>query len=115
MEEKFKTVDIYDRVLKRRGLDTTYKENRRNLQNKFNYLMEHILFRDKLDYGTERKVNISRQEAPIIEEMLFRASSGLEEHELFVKWFNGRIKPTDYQKIVELNSQVCTVLHRRRQ
>lgn len=110
MNGKTPVTDIYKRVLKRQSLDTTYDGNYKNLRNKFNFLMNEVLFRDKMNFGTTRKTYISNTEVPYVEELLYRATSGYEEDKLFCDWFNGNIATDDYERIFQLGKDLEVLL-----
>ncbi len=110
MSESVLIKDIYKSILIRQGLDTVYEGNYTNPRKKFNFLRVEVLHRNKLDFGTERKTRIPKEEVPIVEELIYRSLSSDEQYELFVDWFNGNIMPTDYQKKIDLAMKVYNML-----
>lgn len=110
MRDRILVTEIYKSILKRNGINTTYHENYRGLRDKFNYLMNEILFRDKYDFGTQRKTYVSKKEAPFVEELLYRATSGSEEDKLIIDWFNGNINSNDYEKAYQLGKKLEVII-----
>ncbi len=107
MERTIKIQDLYDSVMKYMGADK-YNSIRDDLPDKLTFLLEHIVLRDKLSFGTQRKTMVSEQEAVIIRELFIKAILGEKP---FGDWFHGKIKENDYSRIVELCDKVDELLY----
>lgn len=82
------------------------------LRKKFNYLINNILFQNREDFKERGRVNVPLTDAPVIRELLIKAVSEDKKDELFVDWFNGKIKSTDYMKIYMLRPTVYLLINR---
>lgn len=81
---------------------------RRNISNKFNFLMNRVVMRSKFDLRYKCKDRIPLKDKSIVKTLLIKSYVSQKEDEdyVFVKWFNDSIEETDLDTIIELGFRV---------
>ena len=82
---------------------------RRNIRNKFNFLMNRVVMRSKLDWRFKTKDRIPLKDRSILKALLIKSyfpQDKEEDDNIFVDWFNDSIEETDLDTIIELGFRV---------
>lgn len=100
------TKEIYkEQLSSTQTLDDSF---RKSISNKFNFLMNRVVMRSKLDWRFKKKDRIPLRDKSIVKTMLIKSYFPQKEDAdfLFIKWFNDSIEETDLDTIIELGSRV---------
>ncbi len=111
MNEKYITLseltkEIYrEQISDKQTVDDSF---RRIVSNKFNYLMNRVVMRSKLDWRYKQKDRIPLRDKSIIKALLIKSYLPQTDDEdyVFVKWFNDSIDETDLDTIIKLGFRV---------
>lgn len=101
------TEEIYkEKISNIKEVDESFK---RTLRAKFDFLMNRVVMRSKLDFRLKDKDRIPKRDKAIVKALLSKsyiyANKG-EEDLIFVDWFNNSIKETDFDSIIALGYKV---------
>ena len=115
MNQKYITIseltnEIYNELISDR--EATDDSFRRTISNKFNFLMNRVVMRSKLDWRFKHKDRISLRDKSIVKALLIKSyfPQKTDEDYLFYKWFNNSIKETDLDSIIKLGFRVESLI-----
>ena len=77
---------------------------RKSISNKFNFLMNRVVMRSKLDWRFKAKDRIPIKDKNIVKALLIKSYHQLnkDDDKIFADWFNDSIDETDFDRIIEL-------------
>ncbi len=81
----------------------------RTMRAKFNFIMNRVVMRSKLDLRIKGKNMIPKKDKSIVKSLLIKSYSTLQkkdENHIFIDWFNNRIDETDFDRIIWLGLQI---------
>ena len=115
MNEKYITLqelseEIYkDQISDMQTMDQSF---RRSISNKFNFLVNRIVMRSKLDWRYKNKDRIPLRDKSIVKALLIKSylPKPDTDDEIFVKWFNNNIEETDFETIINLGFRVESLI-----
>lgn len=99
------TKEIYDE----RSVYTDYASFERKMREKYNFLTNRIVMRNKLDWRYKKKDWIPLKDKSIIKALLIKSYTPLinkDEDQVIVDWFNNKIDGTDFERIILLGERV---------
>ena len=100
------SVEIYkEQISDKQTIDESF---RRSISNKFNFLVNRIVMRSKLDWRYKHKDRIPLRDKSIVKALLIKSYLPKPDTDdgIFVKWFNNSIEDTDFETIIELGFRV---------
>lgn len=76
----------------------------RTMRAKFDFLMNRVVMRSKLDLRFKGKDRIPKRDKSIVKALLIKSyfPDKDDDDHIFVKWFNSSVKETDYDRIILL-------------
>lgn len=76
----------------------------RTMRAKFDFLMNRVVMRSKLDLRFKGKDRIPKKDKSIVKALLIKSyfPDNDDDGDIFIKWFNSSIKETDYDSIILL-------------
>ena len=95
----------YDKISKSQTIDENTKKS---IRNKFNFLMNRVVMRSKLDWRYNEKDRIPLKDKSIVKALLIKSyipKGKNDDDHIFVDWFNDSIDETDYDRIIELGNR----------
>ena len=98
--------EIYkEQISDKQTMDESF---RRSISNKYNFLVNRIVMRSKLDWRYKNKDRIPLRDKSIVKALLIKSYLPKPDTEdfIFVKWFNNSIEETDFETIINLGSRV---------
>ncbi|WP_028515309.1 hypothetical protein [Ruminococcus flavefaciens] len=103
--------EIYhDKISKTQPIDESTKKS---LRNKYNFLMNRVVMRSKLDWRCREKDMIPLKDKSIVKALLIKSyfPQGKDDVDhIFVDWFNDSIDESDYDKIIELGNRAESLI-----
>lgn len=100
----------YEEISKTQSMDDSF---RRSIGNKYNFLMNRVVMRSKLDWRYKAKDMIPLKDKSIVKALLIKSYYPLinnDEDQIFVDWFNDSIDENDYDKIIELGNRAESLI-----
>lgn len=101
------TKEIYkEKISNRNEIDDSFK---RTMRVKFDFLMNRVVMRSKLDLRIKGKDMIPQRDKSIVKELLIKSyfpTNKDDEDHIFVDWFNNSIDETDFDRIIALGYRV---------
>ena len=82
----------------------------RTMRKKFNFFMNRVALRSKLQWRYKKKDRIPLCDKDIVKELLIKSYNSADSNDLFVKWFNSSIKDDDYDSIIRLGYKIETLI-----
>lgn len=102
--------EIYkEQISDKQTMDASFK---RSISNKFNFLMNRVVLRSKLDWRYKQKDRIPLRDKSIVKALLIKSyfpQTDTEDY-IFVKWFNNSIEETDFETIINLGFRVESLI-----
>ena len=102
--------EIYkEQISDKQTMDESF---RRSISNKYNFLVNRIVMRSKLDWRYKNKDRIPLRDKSIVKALLIKSylPKPDTDDELFVKWFNNSIEETDFETIINLGFRVESLI-----
>ena len=101
MDKYIKISEVFDQVIEHYGWNESdqsdtvdIESKKRNMRNKYNFLMKKVLYRNAKDFKNKGGNMILKSDAPIIRELIIYALKD-DKDDPIVKWFNGKIDTSD--------------------
>ncbi|SFX01101.1 hypothetical protein [Ruminococcus sp. XPD3002] len=115
MSEEYITLqELSEEIYKEQISDkqTMNESFRRSISNKYNFLVNRIVMRSKLDWRYKNKDRIPLRDKSIVKALLIKSylPKPDTDDELFVKWFNNSIEETDFETIINLGFRVESLI-----
>lgn len=99
--------EIYkEQISDKQTMDESF---RRSISNKFNFLMNRVVMRSKLDWRYKHKDRILLKDKSIVKSLLIKSYFPQDKNDddnIFVDWFNDSIDETDFDRIIELGKRI---------
>ena len=106
--------DLTREIRKEKGLlESSEEDFARLIRSKYDYLLNNVIMRSKLDFRFKGKNMIPLRDKSIVKALLILASgygSNTDKDSIFVDWFNGRIQEDEYIQIFKLGIQVADLI-----
>lgn len=111
MEEEYVSlIQIINEIFDENTSFTIEKESfERIIRKKFDFLMNRVVMRSKLDFRFKDKDRIPKRDKSIVKALLSKSYIYTNKGEvdlIFVDWFNNSIEETDFERIIRLGLQV---------
>ena len=112
MEEEYVTLsqitkEIYkEKISNKKEIDDSFK---RTMRVKFDFLMNRVVMRSKLDLRIKGKDMIPKRDKSIVKALLIKSYYPMckeDKDQIFIDWFNNSIEETDFERIIRLGLQV---------
>lgn len=108
-EEYVSLSEIINEIIEEESPYVDQESFERTMRAKFNFLMNRVVMRSKLDLRIKGKDVIPKRDKSIVKALLiksyFPANKDDKDH-IFVDWFNNSIDETDFDRIIELGYRV---------
>lgn len=108
-EEYVSLSEIINEIIEDESPYVDQESFERTMRAKFNFLMNRVVMRSKLDLRIKGKDVIPKRDKSIVKALLiksyFPANKDDKDH-IFVDWFNNSIDETDFDRIIELGYRV---------
>ena len=102
--------EIYkEQISDKQTMDESF---RRSISNKYNFLVNRIVMRSKLDWRYKNKDRIPLRDKSIVKALLIKSYLPKPDTDdvLFVKWFNNSVEETDFETIINLGFRVESLI-----